>query len=222
MSTVLVTGYEAFGNTPVNPAKLVAMRLDGTDTAGAKVVARIVPNTFFKSIDVVRSAIEEVRPETVVMMGEYGGRALITVERIAQNLNDGTRYGLLDNAGYSMQDELTVSEGPAAYYTTLPIRSMVKAMRNAGIPADISDVAATFCCNHLMYGILHHIAVNNLSIRAGWIHLPHLPEVAALECNLGASSMSVETATAGVTAAIAAIQEHKVDIKDPIVSRVQI
>ena len=113
------------------------MRLDGTDTAGAKVVARIVPNTFFKSIDVVRSAIEEVRPETVVMMGEYGGRALITVERIAQNLNDGTRYGLLDNAGYSMQDELTVSEGPAAYYTTLPIRSMVKAMRNAGIPADI-------------------------------------------------------------------------------------
>ena len=84
------------------------------------------------------------------------------------------------------------------------------------------DVAATFCCNHLMYGILHHIAVNSLPIRAGWIHLPHLPEVAALERNLGAPSMSVETATAGVTAAIAAIQEYETDIEAPIVSRMQI
>ena len=222
MSTVLVTGYEAFGNTPVNPAELVAKRLDGAEIDGAKVVARVVPNTFFKSIDAVRAAIEEVQPETVVMMGVYGGRAMLTVERIAQNLNDGTRYELLDNDGYSMQDELTVPDGPAAYYTTLPIRAMVKAMRAAGIPADISDVAGTFCCNHLMYGILHHIAVNDLPIRAGWIHLPHLPEVAAREDNLGAPSMSVETAAAGVAAAIAAIQAHSVDITDPIVSRPQL
>jgi pyroglutamyl-peptidase len=95
-------------------------------------------------------------------------------------------------------------------------------MRAAGIPADISDVAGTFCCNHLMYGILHHIALNDLPIRAGWIHLPHLPEVAALEDNLGAPSMSRETAAVGVTAAIAAILSHPVDITDPIVSRLQI
>ena len=208
MSKILVTGFEAFGNTPVNPAELVAKRLDGAEIDGATVLARIVPNTFFECIDAVRAAMEEARPEAVVMMGEYGGRAMVTVERLAQNLNDCARYQLRDNAGRSMQGELTAPDGPTAYYATLPIRAMVKAMRADGIPADISDVAGTFCCNHLMYGILHHIAVNRLPVRAGWIHLPHLPEVAALEDNLGAPSMSVETAAAGVSAAIAAIQAH--------------
>ena len=222
MSTVLVTGFEAFGTTPVNPAEQVARRLDGAEVNGAKVVARVVPNTFFRCIDVVRAAMAEVRPEAVVMMGEYGGRAMLTVERIAQNLNDCARYRLRDNDGHSVQDELTAPDGPAAYYATLPIRASVRAMRDAGIPADISDVTGTFCCNHLMYGILHHITVSELPIRAGWIHLPHLPEVAALDDNLGAPSMSVETATAGVVAAIAAIVSDRVDITDPIVSRLQI
>ncbi len=222
MPTVLLTGYEAFANTPVNPAELVARALDGAEIAGAKVVSSVLPNVFFGSIEVVRQAIEEVRPEIVVMMGEYGGRAMITVERIAQNLNDSTRYGLVDNAGRAMQDELTAPEGPVAYSTTLPIRAMVQAMRKRGIPSDISDAPGTFCCNHLMYGILHHIAVNQLPIRAGWIHLPHLPEVAARVENLGAPSMAVETATIGVSTAIEAIITHPQDITDPIRSRLQI
>jgi pyroglutamyl-peptidase len=222
MATVLVTGFEAFGNTPVNPAEQVAKHLHGAEIEGATVASRVVPNTFFECIDAVRAAMVEVQPETVLMMGEYGGRAMLTVERIAQNLNDCARYRLRDNDGRSIQDQPTAPDGPAAYYTTLPVRAMVRAMRAAGIPADISDVAGTFCCNHLMYGILHHIALNDLPIRAGWIHLPHLPEVAALEDNLGAPSMSRETAAVGVTAAIAAILSHPVDITDPIVSRLQI
>jgi pyroglutamyl-peptidase len=222
MSTILVTGFEAFGRTPVNPAEQVARQLGGSAIDGAKLVARIVPNTFFACIDVVRAAIEEVRPETVLMLGEYGGRAMLTVERIAQNLNDDARYRLKDNAGRVLQGELTSPHGPAAYYTTLPIRAMVKAMRAAGIPADISDVTGTFCCNHLMYGILHHIAVTGLPIRAGWVHLPHLPEVAALEENLGAPSMALETQVTGVRAAIGAILAHPVYTDDTIVSRLQI
>jgi pyroglutamyl-peptidase len=222
MRTILLTGFEAFGHTPVNPAEVVARRLDGAEIAGANVVARIVPNTFFECIALVSTAIDELRPATVIMMGEYGGRAMLTVERIAQNLNDSRRYQLHDNDGRALQDQLTAPDGPVAYYTTLPIRAMVKAMRDAGVPADISDAAGTFCCNHLMYGILHHIALNNLAVRAGWIHLPHLPEVAALEANLGAPSMSAETAAAGVIAAITAVQSHPVDIADPIVSRLQI
>lgn len=75
MKTILVTGFEAFGHTPVNPAELVARRLDGREVDGATVVSRVVPNTFFKCIDVVCAAIEESRPEAVAMMGEYGGRA---------------------------------------------------------------------------------------------------------------------------------------------------
>ena len=222
MATILLTGFEAFGNTPVNPAEQVANALDGETIGGAQVVSRIIPNTYFTCIDVVCAAIEELRPETVVMMGEYGGRAMVTVERIAQNLNDCTRYQLCDNEGRAMQGELTAPDGPAAYYATLPIRAMVKAMRDGGIPSDISDVAATFCCNHLMYGVLHRIAQNGWDIRAGWIHLPHLPEVAALIDNLGAPSMSVETAATGVRVGLAAIGAHAEDIDEPIISRLQI
>lgn len=222
MRTILLTGFEAFGTTPVNPAEQVARHLDGESVGGAEVVSRIVPNTFFTCIRSVQDAIAEVRPDAVVMMGEYGGRAMITVERIAQNLNDGARYGLRDNDGNLLQDRLTAPDGPAASRSTLPVRAMVRAMREAGIPADISDTAATFCCNHLMYGILHHIALEGLDLRAGWVHLPHLPEVAALEQNLGAPSMSVETAAAGLRAAIAAVCAHPQDTTDLIASRFQI
>jgi len=222
MRSVLLTGFEAFGTTPVNSAEQVARDLDGEEVGGVKIVARIIPNTFFTCIEVVQAAIAELRPVVVVMMGEYGGRAMITVERIAQNLNDGARYGLRDNDGKLLQDVLTAPDGPAAYRATLPVRAMVRAMRDAGIPSDISDVAGTFCCNHLMYGILHHIAVEVLDLPAGWVHLPHLPEVAALEQNLGAPSMSVETAAAGLRAGIAAIAAHPQDTTDPIASRLQI
>ncbi len=222
MATILVTGYEAYGNTPVNPAEAVAKRLDGRRIGDAVVASRIVPNSFFVSIERAVAAIGELAPEVVVMLGEFTGRAMVTVERIAQNLNDGTRYGLVDNAGVAMQDELTAPDGPAAHYATLPIRAMVRAMRRAGIPADISDAPGTFCCNHLMYGVLHHIETRRLPIRAGWIHLPALPEVAALEENLGLPSMSVETATAGVTAALEAILANPADITEPIRSRLQV
>jgi len=222
MTTVLLTGFEAFGHTPINPAEQVARALDGTLVDDAKIVARVVPNVFFKAIDVVRAAIEELQPCVVLMLGEYGGRAVIAVERIAHNLNDSTRYRLADNNGIALQDRPTVPGGPVAYYSSLPIRAMVKAMRAAGIPADISDTPATFCCNHLMYGILHHIATTDLPVRAGWIHLPYLPSTAALEENLGAPSMSTETSAAGVAAAIRAIVDNPEDIQDAVLSRFQI
>lgn len=222
MRTILLTGFEAYGTTPINPAEQVARRLDGERIGGAQVVSRIVSNTFFTCIETVKEAIADIGPDAVVMMGEYGGRAMITVERIAVNINDGARYGLRDNAGNLLQDQLTVPDGPVAYRTTLPVRAMVRAMRDAGIPADISDTAGTFCCNHLMYGILHHVAVAGLDLPAGWIHLPHLPEVAALEQNLGAPSMSVETACTGLHAAIAALCAHPQDTTDCITSRLQI
>ncbi|MEJ2474377.1 MAG: pyroglutamyl-peptidase I [Desulfobacterales bacterium] len=221
-TTVLLTGFEAFGHTPINPAEQVARALDGTLVDDAKIVARVVPNIFFKAIEVVRTAIEDLQPDIVLMLGEYGGRAVITVERIAHNLNDSTRYRLADNDGIALQDRPTVPGGPVAYYSTLPIRAMVKTMRAAGVPADISDTPGTFCCNHLMYGILHYVATTDQTLRAGWIHLPYLPSTAALEENLGAPSMSTETSTAGVAAAIGAIVENPDDIQDAVLSRFQI
>lgn len=222
VNTILLTGYEPFGHTPINPAEQVAKRLDGATVGGCRVASRVVPNIFFECIDVVAKAIDEVAPSAVIMMGEYGGRSMITVERIAQNLNDSTRYDLLDNAGGSLQDQLTAPDGPAAYYATVPIRAMVQAMRQAGVPADISDTAATFGCNHLMYGVLHHIASHDLPIRAGWIHLPALPEVAALDINLGSPSMSADTSTVGVRAALEAIATNAQDIDAALPSKWQI
>ncbi len=204
------------------PAEQVARLLDGADVEGARVVARIVPNVFFTCIDFVTAAIDELRPEAVVMLGELSGRATLTVERLAQNLNDGTRYGLCDNAGVRLQGQPTVPGGPAAYYSTLPLRAMVSAMRQAGVPADISDTAGTFCCNHLMYGILHHLATQPSPLRAGWIHLPALPAVAARVENIGLPSMSAETSAAGVRAALVAIEQNPTDLDVIVPSRLQI
>jgi len=222
MSTVLVTGFGPYGNTPTNPAQLVAEALDGSRIGGAEVVARIVPCVFFEAIDAAMQAVGEVQPDIVVMLGEFGGRAMLTVERIAQNLNDASRYGLADNAGKAPINERIVPDGPAAHYATLPIRAMVKAIRAAGIPADLSDAPGTLVCNHLMYGVLHGIAERGLPMRAGWIHLPALPSVAALEANLGMPSMTVETARAGVAVAIQAALEHAEDIREPIRSAWQL
>ena len=222
MSTVLVTGFGPYGKTPTNPAQSVAEALDGTSLGGAEVVGRIVPCVFFEAIEAAVSAIEEVRPEIVVMLGEFGGRAMLTVERIAQNLKDASRYGLADNEGKAPVNEPIVPGGHAAYYATLPIRAMVKAMRAAGFPADISDAPGTLVCNHLMYGVLHHIATQELPIRAGWIHLPALPSVAALETNLGMPSMTAETSLAGVRVSLEAALANPEDIREPVRSAWQI
>jgi pyroglutamyl-peptidase len=219
---VLITGFEAFGRTPINPAEQVARSLNHKVIERHQVVSIIVPNTFFKSIDVVVEAIRKYRPEIVIMLGEYGGRSGITVERICHNFNDSARYHLKDNDGKMLQGKPTVAGGPNAYYSTLPVRAMVKAMREAGIPADISDTPGTNVCNHLMYGILHFVTTRNLPIRAGWIHLPFLPSTAALDENLGAPSMSRETSGEGVGIAIRATIEHPIDIKANIASRWQI
>ena len=222
MSTVLVTGFGPYGVTPTNPAGLAAEALDGRSIGNAKIVGRIVSGAYFESISATIRAIDEFQPELLIMLGEFPGRAMVTVERLAQNLNDCARYGLADTAGVVLGGEPTVPDGPVAYYSTAPVRAMVLAMRRAGVPADVSDAAGTFVCNHLMYGMLHHIASNDLPIRAGWIHLPQLPSVAALERNLGVPSMSVETAVAGVAAGIEAALQHHVDVTEPFLSRLQI
>ncbi|MDY6996815.1 MAG: pyroglutamyl-peptidase I [Actinomycetota bacterium] len=222
MSRVLVTGFGPYADTPVNPAEKAAEAVDGRTIAGATVESRIVPGAYFDSIDATVKALEEVEPEVLIMLGEFGGRAVITVERLAQNVNDCARYGVADTAGKVLGGEPTDPDGPVAYWATTPNRAMVMGMRNAGVPADLSDAAGTFVCNHLMYGMLHHIATHDLPIRAGWLHLPYLPEVAALDRNLGAPSMSVDTLAAGVAAGIEAALTRDEDITEPFLSRLQI
>lgn len=222
MTKVLVTGFGPYAMAPVNPAQLTAEALDGRTIAGASVVSRIVPGAYFEAVAATVAAVEQEHPDVLIMLGEFGGRAVITVERLAQNLNDCARYGVADTAGKVLSGEPTAVDGPVAYWATTPNRAMVSAMRRAGVPADLSDAAGTFVCNHLMYGMLHHIATKELPIRAGWIHLPFLPEVAAREENLGAPSMSVQTSAAGVAAAIEAAVTRTEDSTEAFLSRLQI
>ncbi len=222
METVLVTGFGPYGNTPKNPANLSAEALDGETVGGARIVGHVAPSLWFDCIRSVEEAIDRTKPALVVMLGEFGGRSMLTVERIAQNFDDSTRYGLADNAGLTRQGEPVAPGGPAAYHATLPLRAMTLAMRKAGYPADISDAAGTLMCNHLMYGVLHYIAVNGLPIRAGWIHLPSLPEVAAMDLFLGNPSMSLETTLGGLRVAIQAALTHERDVNEPVISRWQL
>jgi pyroglutamyl-peptidase len=222
MTKLLLTGFEAFGTTAVNPAERVATRLHTKIIDGVAIEGLVIPNAFFTSVDVLKGAIATHAPRDVIMLGEYGGRSMITLERICQNYNDSARYRLADNSGKTLNGVPTVDGGPAGYYTTLPIRAMVRAMRDAGVPADISDTPGTNVCNHLMYGVLHHIATHALPIRAGWIHLPHLPVTAAREDHIGAPSMCEETSITGVISGIRACLNHAKDIDDPIRSRWQI
>lgn len=223
MKKLLLTGFGPYAQTLVNPAEQLVNALSGKVIFDLAIVPVVVPNVFFASIDYVKQQLIQHQPDYVIMMGEYVGRSMITLERYAHNLIDSSRYGLFDNNQTSYDNQLTAENGPIAYQSTLPIKAMVEAMRQAGVPADISDTPGTFVCNHLFYGVLHQIATQKLSIKAGWIHLPLLPESAARPENLGKPSMSTETAAVGLTAAIAILTRHHCqDISKSIAAGLQI
>lgn len=154
MKTVLITGFEPFGGESVNPSWEVVSGLDNAIIAGCRVVARQLPCVFGESLAVLNSAIDTLSPSLVLAVGQAGGRTDITVERVAINVDDAR---IADNRGQQPVDEPIVADGPAAWFSTLPIKAMVAAMRSAGIPASVSQTAGTFVCNHVMYGLLHKL-----------------------------------------------------------------
>ena len=223
MKKILLTGFGPYGNTKTNPSERLVKKLDNEIIDRALLTSKVLPNNFFECIDIVKKLVDDSiknnsRYDAILMFGEYIGRPMITIERIAQNLIDSKRYQIADNKNIEYLDKKTAPNGPAAYYSTLPLRAMVKAMRNIGIPSDISDNAGTLCCNHLMYGVLHFLNTEKINIPAGWIHLPQLPEVAALDENLGNPSMSTETAVKGIYESIKALIKFPNDTNDIIIS----
>ena len=209
---VLVSGFGPYGNTTINPSLAVVEKLQtipiiNQGDTSIEIVSRRVSSEFNKCIQEICSLIDVFHPDAVIMLGEYPGRAMVTIERVAINYNDSTRYGMRDEAGYAPQGTAVVEDGPTAYFSTLPLRKIVTELRASGIPADISDSAGTLMCNHLLYGALHHVntAIINKKqsvIPVGWIHLPALPETAAKEENLGMPSMTAELSAQAVLVAI--------------------
>ncbi|EMF0717681.1 pyroglutamyl-peptidase I [Citrobacter freundii] len=196
MKTVLITGFEPFGGESVNPSWEVVSGLDNVIIDGCRVVARQLPCVFGESIDVLNAAIDALSPSLVLAVGQAGGRTDITVERVAINVDDAR---IADNQGRQPVDEPIVDDGPAAWFSTLPIKAMVAAMRCAGIPASVSQSAGTFVCNHVMYGLLHKLR-DTPAAKGGFIHIPYLPEQAA--AHPGAPSMAAETVRRALEVAI--------------------
>jgi pyroglutamyl-peptidase len=194
--SILLTGFEPFGGESVNPSWQVAQALDGERIGAATVQALQLPCVFGASRGALDAALAEVRPTLVLALGQAGGRDGFTVERVAINVDDGR---IADNAGQQPIDEPVVPGGPAAYFATLPIKAMVAALQRAGWSAAVSQTAGTYVCNHVFYGLMHSLR-RRPSARAGFIHLPWLPEQAAAQA--GQPSLPLAVQTAGVRLAL--------------------
>ena len=205
MKKILITGFEPFGNDKINPALEAVRLIAGRKLNGGEISICQVPIVRYKSIDVVKQAIEDQQPYAVITVGQASGRTAITPERIAINVDD---FRIPDNDGIQVIDEPVVEGGPDAYFTTLPVKAMVSAMQSEGIPAMVSNTAGTFVCNHLFYGIQHYLKDTN--IRHGFVHIPLLPEQSV---DGSQPTMKLEQIAEGLAIAAQAIIDNDEDIQ---------
>ena len=195
MSRILLTGFEPFGGDQINPSWEIAKALNGQKIAGVNIIARMLPCVFGEALKVLQQSIDEVNPDLVLALGQAGGRSDFSIERIAINIDDAR---IADNAGAQPIDQPVVNGAPAAYFSTLPIKTMVAGLRAAGHPASVSQTAGTFVCNHVFFGLQH--ALHGSGVRSGFMHLPLLPAQAARLA--GQPSMALDQMLAGVRLAL--------------------
>lgn len=193
---VLMTGFDPFDEDTTNAAWEAVSRVKAPE--GIQLEIRQLPTVFEKSIKTLEAAVRELAPDVVICVGQAGGRASITPERIAINLNDAR---IPDNEENQPSDTPVREGGPAAYFSTLPVKEMVNAIRMAGIPASLSHTAGTFVCNHVMYGLLDLCAREFPAMKAGFIHVPYLSRQ-AVSMAPGTPSMSLEDMVRGLEAAL--------------------
>ncbi|HEM5296607.1 TPA: pyroglutamyl-peptidase I [Streptococcus suis] len=206
---ILVTGFDPFGGEAINPALETIKALPRT-VAGAEIMIVEVPTVFDKAARVLEEKLAENQPDAVLCIGQAGGRVDLTPERVAINQDDAR---IPDNEGQQPIDRTIREDGQPAYFSTLPIKAMVEAIRSAGIPASVSNTAGTFVCNHLMYQALYLSEKSFPNTKAGFLHIPYLPE--QVLDKPGVPSMSLEVIVKGIEAAISAIVAYadKEDIK---------
>lgn len=206
---VLLTGFEPFNQESINPSWEAVRALDGWSEAGFNVVVRQLPCVFGVAKLAMKNLIEELQPSVVIAVGQAGGRSDLSVERIAINVDDAP---IADNNQRQLIDQPVVPGGPAAYFATLPIKAIVHALRDAGLPASVSQSAGTFVCNHVFYGLMHDSADFGTAIRAGFIHIPYLPQQAA--AHPGAPSMALADMVAGLRIAVHTALLVKSDVRE--------
>ena len=190
-----MTGFDPFGGDKVNPAYEAVKKMPD-EISGAEIIKVEVPTVFEKSSQVVKEAIQQHQPDVVICVGQAGGRSAVSFERVAINLAEAR---IPDNEGNQPFDTALEENGPAAYFTSLPIKAMTKNVQDHGLPA------------YIMYRLLHLIETQFPAIRGGFIHVPFSPDQ-VIDRPVGTPSMSLEDIASSLTYAVEAAVENKEDI----------
>lgn len=193
---VLLCAFEPFGGQTLNASQQVAREVERLPLLGGSIEVLELPVERLRAPLLVIGAVERLRPDIIILLGEAGGRASITPERVAINVDD---FSIPDNARNQPREEPIIDQGPAAYFSTLPLVAIREALQQEGVPAAISNTAGTYVCNHVFYRVMHHLAQSRSSVPAGFIHIPLLPEqTAPANC----PTLNRETAVKGVRIAV--------------------
>ncbi|MBQ9006825.1 MAG: pyroglutamyl-peptidase I [Atopobiaceae bacterium] len=168
----LVTGFEPFGGEAIN-ASWEAVQLLPDSIEGSHVERRLLPVEFGRSGDVLCDELDRLSPTLVLAVGEAGGRAHVSVERVALNIMSAR---MPDNAGFAPQGEPVLAGAPDALLATLPVDACVDAARTAGVPTDASETAGLYVCNQLMYRLLYALRTAGKKAPAGFVHVPYVAE----------------------------------------------
>lgn len=196
---ILVTGFDPFGTDKINPAIEAVKRLPD-EIADAEIIKLEIPTIFNQCAQVVHAAVLKSQPDYVLNIGQAGGRFGLTPERVAINLDDGR---IADNAGFQPTDQVIQADGQNAYFTQLPVKAMVQAIKQAGVPSYLSTTAGTYVCNHIMYQVQYMIDKEFPQLKAGFMHIPFLPDQVLNRPNT--PSLSLADDILGITVAISTI-----------------
>lgn len=201
MMKILVTGFDPFGGESINPAIEAVKRLPDV-IGGAEIIKQEIPTSCLTSLQLIEKLLIQHNPDVILSVGQAGGRAAITVERIGINIDD---FGIKDNDGNQFSDVPIFADGPDAFFLNLPIKKMVQRILDRRIPAAVSNTAGTFVCNHVAYGTRYLIETKFPGKRSGFIHIPYLPEQTINKPDV--PSMALDVVVEGLTAAIEAVAE---------------
>ena len=199
---LLVTAFEPFNGGTINPSQLILEQLQAT--SGVELIKVLLPVEFKATTNILKQLLQEHQPDVVISLGQAGNRPEICVERIAVNLDcvrssDGTRE-LADNAGDKPVDIPIAEDGPTAYFATLPVWELVEAIKARDVAGAASYSAGTYVCNHVMYTVLHEVAEHYPAMKAGFIHVPFLPE--QMQGRTSGYAMEFENMRKGVQAVV--------------------
>ena len=188
MKKLLITGFDPFDSATINPSWEAVNLLP--DTIGAYQLYKLqIPTVFGVAFETILTEAQKICPDVIIAVGQAGSRSAVTPERIGINVRDAR---ICDNAGNSPKDEPIVPHGPDGYFSTLPVKAMITAIQEAGLPAAISNTTGTFVCNDVLYSLLHHYA--GTDVRCGFIHVPWLPQQGEPNLSLERTAKALEIA----------------------------